>query len=134
MVRHLFRIVSLGPRQRGGASTVFLCWNDILFVCARALSWSVRGNHPSKKSSFYQVCFRVVQFFFCAIVILIALFVSFKKFVLTFSILHFLFLSLSGKMSVSATTRESPRADLRVLRCASSRVCGRRSFQYTWDS
>ena len=35
-VRHRFRIVSLGPRQRGGAFTVcFPSWNCILCVCAR---------------------------------------------------------------------------------------------------
>ena len=47
-VRHRFRIVSLGSRQRCGAFTVcFPSWNDILFVCARTPAELVGAWQPS---------------------------------------------------------------------------------------
>ena len=50
-VRHRSRIVALEG-------------HPFLFARALLLSWSVRGNHPSKKSSVSQVRFRVFQSFY----------------------------------------------------------------------
>ena len=138
-VRHRPRIVALGSRQRSGAFTVcFRSWNDILFVCARTPAELVGARQPSfQKIKCFSCLFSCVPILLHAIVILIALFVSVKLFLsLSLSCLFCFSRSVivDWQKPLSATTREVPRADLRVLRYASVRACGRRSCQYTWGS
>ena len=141
-VRHRSRIEAFGLRQRSGAFTVcFVSWNDILFVCARTPAELVGAwQPPFQKIKCFSRLFSCVPVLLHAIVILIALFFFLKNFRALFHSPYLAFsvsLALSwsiGKSTVSATTREGPGADLRVLRCASAHACGRRSFQHTWDS
>ena len=107
------------------------------YLCARALllSWSVRGNYPGKSQVFLRVGFCVFQSFCIRHLDVFRRFL-FNIFVPSFTLPRLTYsvaLALSwstGKMSVSATTREGPRADPRVFRYASACACGRRSFQH----
>ena len=143
-VRNRSRIEAFGLRQRSGAFTVcFPSWNDMLFVCARTLAELVGAwQPPFQKIKCFSGLFSCVPVLLHAILILIApCFIIFKGFfVLSFTllILHFLFLSLChgrlAKCEIRLQRAKVQRADLLVLRRASARACGRRSFQYTWDS